>query len=93
MEIAMGERVSYRGIDPQTKARYPHIQAPPDGPDERELLAAQRLSDAIAALYGVFPGKAPQKVEQEPGRRLTAAEKAAEREAWVRAKQQAAREK
>lgn len=89
LEMSLSERVAYRGIDAATKARFPHLQTPPDGPDDRELLAAQRLSDALAALYGAFPGKGAQKVEdapQAPMGRKTAAEKAAEREAWLRAK-------
>jgi len=52
LEQAMGERVSYRGIDAQTRARYPHIHAVPNGPGERERLAAKRLAVALWAIYG-----------------------------------------
>lgn len=89
LEMAIGERVSFRGIDQRTLDRHPHLHAPPDGPDDRELLAAQRLSDALKALYGAAPGQVPQVVESEPVGRKTAAEKASEERAWLAARRKA----
>jgi len=53
LDMAIGERVTYRQIDAATRNRYQHIQAVPDAISEREILAAKRLVVALYAIYGV----------------------------------------
>ena len=50
---AVGSRVTHRAIPRATIEQYPHIQAPPDDPWEREYDAAKRIATALYALYGV----------------------------------------
>lgn len=50
---AVGDRVTYRAIDAATRAKCPHIQAVPDQPSAREIVAAKRLVKALYLMYGV----------------------------------------
>jgi DNA primase len=53
LDIAIGERVAYRQIPPDVRAKHTHIQPPPDDPLEREYEAARRIAKGLFALYGV----------------------------------------
>ena len=53
LNIAVGERVTYRAIPADVRAQHTHIQPPPDAPLEREYEAARRIARGIYALYGV----------------------------------------